>query len=339
MTRGDQDVTLDDLAEAYAAAAEKGGEPSSADGPVIDRLVAMGLFRTAREGLVPADPETIQHESAWALVRELSEVTERYTFNLRLFARIREAVKASVVRHPAETETGLTYLHGNDTIVHAIDRCCSAAQIEVLTAQPGGGRPATTLEETVGKSLKILERGVGMRMLYQHTARYDEPTKNYVRLVSQGGATVRTLDEFFDRLIVVDRAVAFIPSNDDRSSAAMITNSTMVNFLADVYERNWVRAAQFPFEPANATRTSQDIGPSMRETLIHMLVDGLPDKQIARRLGISLRTTQGHVAAIREEFGAKNRTQLGYLIAKSQTEGTAAPKTTLWPDKPMMGSL
>lgn len=318
----DAGITLEDLVRTYLAAARRGRLPSADRDLAVDRLVEIGLFRTGREELVPVDLAASERESTWALVREIGEIAERYASMLRLITKIRESadpLAEAPAWRPEQTEPELTYLHGNHAIVEAIDKSCSNAEVEVLTAQPGGGRPAATLDETIGKTLDILRRGVQMRMLYQHTARYDEPTKNFVREVSQNGAAVRTLDEFFERLIVVDRSVAFIPSNADRSSAAMITNRSVVSFLADIYERNWVRAEQFPFEPADATRTSRDIGPSMRAALIHMLVDGLPDKQIAKRLGMSIRTTQGHVAAIRSEYGAKNRTQLGYLIAKSQS--------------------
>ena len=48
--------------------------------------------------------------------------------------------------------------------------------------------------------------------LYQHSARRSAMTHKYVAPVTGRGAEVRTLDEFFNRLIVVDRTLAVIPS-------------------------------------------------------------------------------------------------------------------------------
>ena len=53
-----------------------------------------------------------------------------------------------------------------------------------------------------------LERGVKMRTLYQHSARRSAGTHKYVAAVTGRGAEVRTLDEFFNRIIVIDRRIA-----------------------------------------------------------------------------------------------------------------------------------
>ncbi|WP_425428440.1 LuxR C-terminal-related transcriptional regulator [Streptomyces violens] len=46
---------------------------------------------------------------------------------------------------------------------------------------------------------------------------------------------------------------------------------------------------------------------------------GYSDKRIARRLGISERSLQGHIAAMKQELGAHTRVQLGYLLARNET--------------------
>ena len=55
------------------------------------------------------------------------------------------------------------------------------------------------------------DAGVTMRTLYQHSARRQVATNKYVAAVTAEGAQVRTLDEFFNRLIVVDRRIAIVP--------------------------------------------------------------------------------------------------------------------------------
>ena len=69
------------------------------------------------------------------------------------------------------------------------------------------------------RDIEMLERGVKMRTLYQHSARRSSVTHKYVAAVTSRGAEVRTLDEFFNRMIVIDRRVAVIPNQEDLSVA------------------------------------------------------------------------------------------------------------------------
>ncbi|WP_251058750.1 MULTISPECIES: hypothetical protein [unclassified Streptomyces] len=78
----------------------------------------------------------------------------------------------------------------------------AVAEREVLTSQPGGGRPLETLEESIGRDESLLARGVRMRTIYQHTARYSRPTAAYVERVTALGAQVRTLGDGLMRMLI-----------------------------------------------------------------------------------------------------------------------------------------
>ncbi|MET8682320.1 winged helix-turn-helix transcriptional regulator [Streptomyces sp. NPDC004647] len=52
------------------------------------------------------------------------------------------------------------------------------------------------------------------------------------------------------------------------------------------------------------------------------------DKQIAERLGMSLRSCQRHVATLMRELGARNRLHLGYLLHAQQAPARRAERTT-----------
>ncbi|ARP73040.1 hypothetical protein LK07_28305 [Streptomyces pluripotens] len=199
---------------------------------------------------------------------------------------------------------------------HALDN----ATTEILTAQPDGPRPSAVLTAALNAVRRQLASGISMRTLYQHSTRFDEPTKEYVRAVTGYGAQVRTLAEFFDRLIIVDRQTAFIPANADRTSAAVVTEPAVVNFLADIFERAWDRAEPYPFLPVRAADAATEIGPAIRDAVCKLLVEGRSDREIARRLGFSLRSLQSHVARLKEEYGAEHRLQLGYLMGVKDTK-------------------
>ena len=69
------------------------------------------------------------------------------------------------------------------------------------------------------------------------------------------------------------------------------------------------------FVVARADHEEVDEGPAGAESLtareldvLHLLVEGLPNKAIALRLGISAQTVKFHVASIGGKLGARNRT-------------------------------
>lgn len=231
---------------------------------------------------------------------------------------LEEGERAARTVKPAQLSTDrdgpLGYLYGLHEINREIVRAVSAARNEILTAQPDGARPSEVLAEAYENVRDLVDSGVTMRTLYQHSARFDEATKSYVRKITAHGAEVRTLDEFFDRLIVIDRAVAFIPVSEDRTVAMKVTEPGVANFLADVFERAWSRAKTFPFLPTNAAQAAKNVIPPLHRSIQRLLVEGNSDRAIARRLGISVRSLQEHIGRIKQNLGAKNRLHLGYLL-------------------------
>jgi DNA-binding NarL/FixJ family response regulator len=79
--------------------------------------------------------------------------------------------------------------------------------------------------------------------------------------------------------------------------------------LATLYfEQLWARAAPLD-EPA--TERSD-----LRRFLLEQLAAGAQDEQIARRLGLSLRTVRRRVAEVMTELGASSRFQAGVEAAR-----------------------
>lgn len=207
-------------------------------------------------------------------------------------------------------------VNGLSNISNAIESEVNSARREILTAQPDGRRPPETLKGALESVSKPIRSGVKMRTLYQHTARFDEATKEYVRTVSELGVEVRTLGEFFDRLLIFDGRVAFIPSAANRTRALKITQPALVTFLTDSFNRTWDRASDYPFVPSHSAQAATEVLPDLRSSIKRLLVRGHSDAAIARRLGISSRSLQAHIQRIKQDLGAANRLQLGYLLAR-----------------------
>ncbi|MET8138271.1 hypothetical protein ABZV24_41390 [Streptomyces sp. NPDC005251] len=66
----------------------------------------------------------------------------------------------------------------------------------------------------------------------------------------------------------------------------------------------------------------------VKQDITRLLVSGLDDRAIARRLGMGLRSCQRHIAEIMEQLGARSRLHAGYLIGRAGLLDDADPDGT-----------
>ena len=291
----------------------EGGELHAA----LDQLRALGLVRRDPEAgaWVGEDPSIVQAR----VVSPLSQQGARLLDESSQWAQAFSVLSHAWRRAPQPMSQGpFTYLHD-----YAIDPFLAGlvaeCEEEMLTAQPQTGRSASALATAVLRDTALLERGAKIRTLYQHSARRNSTTREYVAAVTIRGAEVRTLDEFFNRMIVVDRRVAVIPSPNDLKVAIAVREPFVVAYLVDVFERSWERARPFTSRDVSVMK---DIAAEQRLMTLRMLIEGHSDPVSAKRLGVSPRTYAGYVADLKEEFEAETRFQLGYTIGRLGISGT-----------------
>ncbi|MQY35658.1 hypothetical protein SRB17_36390 [Streptomyces sp. RB17] len=287
------------------------------DGDVPDCLVELGLMRPLAEnprimGVVPPD----------IAVSEFCRPIERAILvQQQAVAAVREALSAAedVYREEQGTASAdIRLLHGEDVISAALQKSADACRTELLTAQPGGGRATALLSKALRRTLELSERHIRQRTLYQHSVRTHGPTLGYIEQVTAVGVEVRTLDELFDRLIIFDRKIAFIPDprHDLKTTALTIEHPAIVHYLATVFDHAWQRA-----EPLSITQ-EQARPPLMtdetRRTVLRLMIEGHTDAAIAKRLGISARTVSTHIGRASEALNSKSRAQLAYALAQSR---------------------
>lgn len=203
-----------------------------------------------------------------------------------------------------------------------IGELIASACSEVLTCHPGGGRRPETLEGAVVRDEAMLARGVRMRTLYQHTARYSRPTAAYVERVTALGSQVRTVGDGLMRMILVDRHTGLMEVQDDTKAALVVRDPNVVHFMVQTFERSWAEAE--PFSTTVGPDQARSISDELRQNIVRLLAEGLEDKVIARRLGMSERTCQRHIAEIMRAVGAKSRFQAGFLLSATVAAASAA---------------
>lgn len=285
-------------------------------GDLPECLIGYGLLRPvpgATGFFVPVPPRIAEAELARSVEREI-ELHEKTLTELHS-----SFLAAEGLYRKAQQRTGapIESLKGADVISQSLRLAVEECKEELLTAQPGGGRSPALLAEALPRDLALVQRGVRQRTLYQHSVRSHQPTLAYIEQVSAGGAQVRTLDEIFERVIVCDRSVAFIPGFPERKTAALaVRHPGAVDFLVKVFDHMWERARQVTV--VRDQHRPDLLSDSVRRTMIRMVVTGHTDETIAARLGLSSRTVSAHIKKVSEALGSRSRAELGYLVSQKR---------------------
>ncbi len=277
------------------------------DHPALDLLIDLGLLRQdpALGGFVAVDPATVQSSLVAPMGRQVVELLDESAAWADTFGSLGQSFRRTPI-----SGSPLAEIRGLPSINRFLEAAVDDAETELLTAQPAGARKAVVLQQAVDRDLRALERGVQMRTLYQHTARRSRATRDHVERILGLGAQVRTLDEFFNRLIVIDRRLAVIPGEGPEVAVA-IDDPNLVSYLADIFDRSWERGREYDERGA---ASESDIAAEVRQLTVRMLTEGHSDPASAKRVGVSTRTYASYVAALKDEYGVETRFQLGLAM-------------------------
>ncbi|RKE20202.1 sugar-specific transcriptional regulator TrmB [Streptomyces sp. TLI_171] len=276
---------------------------------LLDQLVAIGLVLPNRiDGCyVAVSPRAVAERLGQEMRARASRLlldADRLPTALDPLARAYDAVP-----RPADQARQAVYVDGQESIRLRIAQLVSDCRLELLSAQPGL-RPPAVLELAHAQDRLMLRRGGTMRALYQPVALTADSAVRHATAMAEHGAQLRILDEPFLRLIVIDRRVAVVPAADDHSRAAFVEDPAAIAYLVAGFERDWARADQVHWrglDPRALTRT-------ITHRVGRLLAQGLTQRAVATRLGLSERTVAGHISRLRELHGADTLFQLGWLM-------------------------
>ncbi|MFI2205559.1 LuxR C-terminal-related transcriptional regulator [Streptomyces sp. NPDC020192] len=290
----------------------------------ISRLQAATAFkRLVRLRVVRVDPEDA--EVAWAVdpdaasvlrTRPLHETIRREQAQLDRLLHDFDLLRNRFLRARGGESRALQVIPSLEEVRAALNRAAAECREEMVTMQPGGNRQPEALEEAMARDHALLSRGVRMRTVYHHTSRFNGPSQVYVARAGALGTEYRTVHDLVGRMIIFDgHRLAFIPLRDDDNGAVAIREASVVAFLHQLFEHVWAHAT--PFHPA-APEHLEKVAKEIDQTIVRLLAAGLKDETIARRVGMSLRTTRRHIADIMRLLGAESRFQAGILVARAQ---------------------
>ncbi|MFD8594448.1 LuxR C-terminal-related transcriptional regulator [Kitasatospora sp. NPDC059646] len=300
---------------ALAAHLGRQGLDPAAAATALDRLTSWQLLQPD-----PADPGRCRALPPQTAIAALAAPVEAAIQRSRAELAHRQAQVAGFLpyhRQAARETDGaeIEVIADLQDVRAALDRASAECRSEVLTSQPGGGsRVPAAMEEALRRDRALLGRGVRMRTLYHHTARFNGPSQAYVEAATALGAEYRTAHELFGRLIVFDRELAFLPLSDGTWGAVVVRQEALLAYLCGIFEQAWTLARPFA---AAAEDGLEQVSQELDRTIVRMLAAGLKDEAIARRLGMSLRTARRHIADIMDELGAESRFQAGVAAARA----------------------
>jgi DNA-binding CsgD family transcriptional regulator len=143
------------------------------------------------------------------------------------------------------------------------------------------------------------------RAIYPIAALREAPTVLIAR--AEAGEQIRLLPELPTRLLIIGRTHALLPEPLGFADGprTLVRQQGLVEALTLWFELLWDRAA--PVAALDRGEPRADL----RRFLLQQLAAGAQDEQIARRLGVSLRTVRRRVADALTELGADTRFQAG----------------------------
>ncbi len=124
---------------------------------------------------------------------------------------------------------------------------------------------------------------------------------------ARAGEQIRIVSELPTRLMVLGTTHAVIPEPLGAADEprVLVRQPALVGALIMLFELMWDRAAPVPELDLGVAR------PDLRRFILQQLAAGAKDEQIARVLGISLRTVRRRVASLLIELGVDSRFQAG----------------------------
>lgn len=204
---------------------------------------------------------------------------------------------------------------GRSTVAALIDRAGLACAEEMIGCRPDPEPLGERSDAEAVRDLALLGRGLRLRLLYPHSARHHPPVRARLERLAAAGGEVRTAPEPFGPLTAFDRAVGFLPHHALPDGTAVIRDSSTLAFLYRVFDQAWDLAVPFDGPPGASVQCE------LHDTILGLLAEGARDETIARRLGLSLRTTRRHIADAFKELGAHSRFQAGYLTGRAGRPG------------------
>ncbi|MEU2590800.1 HTH domain-containing protein [Streptomyces albidoflavus] len=312
------------------------GRTVDGSAPGAAELIAGGLLTgspLAPDRFTAVDPRDAERRRIDRLMGVLNEAAAE----VRVAANRAELLSDVVA--DASAAKGSEVLEGADAANARISEVLPETRTSYRSAQPGP-RPDTVVHRARGRDSALfrLRPQVLRRGIYHDARRHDPAVVEYVRTVAPLGMQVRTLGGVFPKVMIFDRAHAFVPLREDGRAAGRtrgavhVTDPLVVDALTIIWDIFWEMA--LPWEEEREPEPAECRVTERQRQIMGQLLAGRTQTQLAERLGISTTVVQQDLAALRKMAGVSTNFQLGpwwvqhprfrSITPKSQVIGSGA---------------
>ncbi|GAA0623694.1 LuxR family transcriptional regulator [Kutzneria viridogrisea] len=260
------------------------------------------------------------------LLEQQERIKRARLFSDRLAERYRRAASS---RSPAEL---VEVVSGRKDVARRIEQILRSTTEEVrfIDKRPYVVAP----EDLAGVEAEMLRRGVPYRGLYDPEGLSTRDIQGRLEPTITQSEQARVLPAAPIKLILADDRLAVLPL---RSSATAVESVMIVHApalleaLSVLFEALWRSALPLPAPGAPASTTPADAPTAEDRRLIALLTAGLPDRIIARQLGLSYRTFQRRIGSLLDRLGVRTRFQAGLQAAFRGLVPAPEPQSSLEP--------
>jgi len=279
----------------------------------LDELARASLVRSSFE-----DPKALRavppQVGLAALIaseeQELSERREQLATSKLALERVIDEYDNETRKRPYG---GVEHLVGIDSIRSRIESLAADCRQEIMGFAPDGPQTLENMDASKPVDSATLGRGLRMRSIFLESIRRDSASMAYLRWLTAQGAEVRTQATLPNRMIIYDRRIAVLPIDPDKSSvgALVMRGAGVVTALCELFEQMW--SAALPLDHGRPLE-APELSPQ-EQAVLRLLAQGCTDEVIARRLGISVRTSRRITASLLVRLDARSRFQAGFQAA------------------------
>jgi DNA-binding transcriptional ArsR family regulator len=270
-------------------------------GAHLDRLEAAGLVQLRDEHVTAVRPD----EAIGAVIERESERLQHAGAQVEALRNLLPSLIADHVRsgRPGAQAVAVEAVQGVD-VARLLRSLAEDSEGDLLWFRPDQWRLPVTHD--VDALVTELVRG-GRRSRAIYPSRVLEEAPDVVRRRAEAGEQVRIVASLPVRVAVVGSGAALVPDRwgGNTGRRLVVREHSLVGALTALFDHVWDQAMAVP-----GLGSVEDPAGS-RRLLLHELAHGAKDEQIARALGVSLRTVRRRIADTMAELGADSRFQAG----------------------------
>jgi DNA-binding CsgD family transcriptional regulator len=269
----------------------------------LTRFAGVDMVELRDDVVVARPPEE-------ALARLINEETRRVQSRGEQLEAVRSLLPSLRADHLAATAPKgqpipIEVIGGGD-LVQLVRSLSAASTGDLLWLRPDPWNiPAgSDLDDSI---MELIGSGRRSRALYPVQVLHRAP--DLIRARARAGEHVRILAEVPSRLAVFGSTAALISERFEvlDGHRLVLRQQSIVAALTLLFETLWEKALALPALDGQR----YDEGTSGQRLLLRQLAGGAKDEQIARALGLSVRTVRRRVAELLDELGAESRFQAG----------------------------